>query len=113
MDKIATYQQYIKEILSEHAPVYHTGYEEFEAQVVMDYENNHFYLMRWGWKGYQRDHYCVVHVDIKPDGKIWVQQDWTEYGVARELVDIGVPKEEIVLAFQAPYKRPYTGFAVA
>jgi hypothetical protein len=24
----------------------------------------------------------------------------------------GVPKEDIVLAFHPPYKRPYTGFAV-
>ena len=25
----------------------------------------------------------------------------------------GVPKEDIVLAFHAPHKRPYTGYAVA
>jgi hypothetical protein len=28
------------------------------------------------------------------------------------LVALGVPKEDIVLAFHAPYKRPYTGFGV-
>ena len=39
------------------------------------------------------------------------QHDGTEEGIANRLVAQGVPKEHIVLAFHAPYKRPYTGFA--
>ena len=49
--------------------------------------------------------------DIRAD-KLWIQEDQTEAGLASELVEMGVPKEAIVLAFHAPYKRPYTGFAV-
>jgi hypothetical protein len=113
MDKIKKYQTYIKEILTENAPIPHDGYDEFDAQVVMDYENQHFYLIRVGWNSLKRIHNCVIHLDIKTDGKIWVQQDNTEYGVANELVDKGVPKDEIVLAFQAPYRRIYSDFAVA
>ena len=45
--------------------------------------------------------------------KIRLQRDGTEYSVANELVDLGVPREDIVLGFQAPYKRPYTDFAAA
>ena len=51
-----------------------------------------------------------MHMDIK-DGKIWIQHDGTEIGVANELVELGVPKEDIVLAYHAPYQRVYTGFA--
>jgi hypothetical protein len=29
-----------------------------------------------------------------------------------ELVQLGVPKDYIVLAFHSPYKRQFTGFAV-
>jgi hypothetical protein len=47
------------------------------------------------------------------NGKIWIQRDGTEYGVARELVDAGVPKSQIVLGFRPPEIRPYTEFAVA
>lgn len=50
-------------------------------------------------------------MDIK-EGKIWIQQDGTESGVANELVGLGVPKEAIVLAYQPLYKRAYTAFAV-
>jgi len=52
-----------------------------------------------------------VRLDIK-NGKIWIQHDSTERGVANDLVEWVVPKEDIVLAFRAPYRRQYTGFAV-
>jgi hypothetical protein len=42
-----------------------------------------------------------------------VQRDGTEDGVTDELVQAGIPKEEIVLDFHEPSVRPYTGFAVA
>ena len=31
--------------------------------------------------------------------------------ITHELVELGVPKSDIVLAFHAPYKRKFTGFA--
>jgi hypothetical protein len=53
-----------------------------------------------------------LHLDIR-DGKIWVQQNTTERQVAHDLMAMGVPKEDIVLGFQAPNMRAYTGFRVA
>lgn len=38
------------------------------------------------------------------DGKIWIERDGTEIGVANELVEAGVPKQDRVLGFKAPYK---------
>ncbi|MCP4699169.1 MAG: XisI protein [Gammaproteobacteria bacterium] len=67
------------------------------------------------WRGHafiSGFHGCVLHIDIK-NGKIWIQHDGTEIGMADERVKPGVPKEDIVLGFQAPYRRPYTEFAVA
>lgn len=37
----------------------------------------------------------------------------TEMRVAQELVDLGVAKEDIMLGFQAPEMREYTGYLVA
>jgi XisI protein len=36
----------------------------------------------------------------------------TEVGVANELVEFGVPKHDIVLAYHSPFMRQYDGFAV-
>jgi hypothetical protein len=52
----------------------------------------------------------IIHVDIR-DRKIWIQRDFTEEGVASELVDLGVPKTDIVLGFKPPYMRQFTDFA--
>lgn len=47
------------------------------------------------------------------DGKIWIQYDGTEIGIADELVKLGVPKENIVLAYHLPFMRQFDGFAVS
>jgi len=63
-----------------------------------------------GREGLRACNGCLIHVDLK-DGKFWIQRDGTEYGIARELVDAGVPKDLIVLAFRPPEVRKYTEFA--
>lgn len=83
-----------------------------EVQLIFDIERDHYQVLHLGWEEQIRVYGCVIHVDIK-DGKIWIQRDGTEAGVANELVNAGVPKQDIVLAFKAPYKRPFTEFAVS
>lgn len=113
MDKIAAYIEKIVQILQKHATFQPIGeWAEYENQVVIDKDSLHFQLLRVGWKDVERIHHCVVHIDIK-DHKIWIQEDRTEEGVANELMRSGIPKEDIVLAFQAPYRRADTGFATA
>ena len=51
-----------------------------------------------------------VHIDIA-GGKVLIQRDGTEHGVANELIAAGIPKDQIVLGFQAPEVRQYTEFA--
>lgn len=54
----------------------------------------------------------TVYVRIR-DGKIWIEEDWTENGIATDIVRAGVPKEDIVLPFHEPKMRQYTDFALA
>ena len=63
------------------------------------------------WDGPRRVHGSVIHLDII-DGKIWLQYDGTNRPVADELMEAGVPKEDIVLAFHPARVRPLTGFGV-
>jgi hypothetical protein len=44
-------------------------------------------------------------------GKFWIEDDMTEEGIATDLLQAGVPKEDIVLAFQPPEARQFTEFA--
>ena len=64
------------------------------------------------WEGFHRVYRCVIHFDIK-DGKIWLQQNLTEYNPADELIAMGVPKEDIILGLHSPFKRQYSGYGIA
>lgn len=110
MEKIKKYRQIIQDILLEHAS-YKSINEDVEPQIVFDRERNHYQLIHVGWSNDKRVYGCVIHLDIK-DRKIWIQHDGTEGGVASELVDQGVPKQDIVLGFHSAFKRQFTEFAV-
>jgi len=84
---------------------------EIESQTVFDVPQDHYQVMNVGWDGNRRVHGCVLHLDIK-NGKIWVQHDGTEDAIADQLVAQGVPHQDIVIAYHAPYVRQYTEFAL-
>jgi hypothetical protein len=69
-------------------------------------------LLDIGWYGHEYIHHTPIHVDII-DGKIWVQYDDSEEGIATDLLAAGVPRQDIVLGFRPPELRQYTEFAVS
>jgi XisI protein len=111
MDKLERYRTQIQELLEEIAS--HEGSPaEIKTELVIDRAHDHYLLVHVGWHENKRHYGNVVHLDIQNE-KVWLQEDNTDYQVAERLIEKGIPKEDIVLAFHAPYKRPYTGFAVA
>ncbi len=58
------------------------------------------------------DIHNLLHVEII-DGKIWIQRDGTEEGIACALVEAGIPKTRIVLGFWDPEARKLGEFAAA
>ncbi len=111
MARVEDYSQIIKKILKYHADL-ESNNSNVESQLIFDTINDHYQLLDVGWEGLKRVYNCYLHLDIK-DGKIWIQRNMTEVDIAQELVDMGVPKEDIVLGLHPPYKRPYTGYGVA
>jgi XisI protein len=114
MDKLIFYRNTIKKILTEYSetriPVNNPnpGY-----QLIFDETRDSYLLYRTGWREeYKRFHFCVFHLDII-NHKIWVQEDATDFDIVGELEAYGISREEIVLAFHAPYKRVHTGYALA
>ncbi|MEY2979269.1 MAG: XisI protein [Prochlorotrichaceae cyanobacterium] len=106
---VEQYRQWIQELLLERASR-KQAVPEVEAQAVLDTERDHYLLLHTGWRGNRRTHGCSIHIDIK-DGKIWIQHDGTEVGIATHLLERGVPPHDIVLGFHSPQMRQYTEFA--
>ncbi|NEO31503.1 MAG: XisI protein [Symploca sp. SIO3C6] len=111
---VEQYRQYIKHLLSERAEraSRQRNAPEYDVQTVFDQQQDHYQLLYVGWRGNKRDFGCILHVDIK-GGKIWIQHDGTEEGLANRLVEMGVPKQDIILAFHEPEVRQFTGFGTA
>ncbi|WP_017293943.1 XisI protein [Geminocystis herdmanii] len=103
------YAQLIQDILSKHSV--NDIENDTEIQLLFDENRHHYQVLNIGWKDQKRIYGVIIHVDLKED-KIWIQRDGTEIGIANELVEAGVPKHDIVLGFYAPYKRPFTEFAI-
>lgn len=110
MDTLESYRQIIEKILSEYAAIPY-AYGDIKSEVVFDSTNNRYLLVNVGWDGERRVHGCIVHIDII-NGKIWIQRDGTEHGIADDLTKAGIPKDHIVLGFREPELRQYTGYAV-
>ena len=111
MDKLAQYRQYVQTLITRYAED-DVSDDEVEVQLICDTERDHYQWMNVGWEHFNRIYRSIIHIDIK-DGKIWLQQNLTEENPAEELVEMGVPREDIVLGLQPPYKRPYTDYGVA
>jgi hypothetical protein len=111
---VEQYRQYIRHLLSERAQrsSMQRNAQEYEVQTIFDSEHDHYQLLYVGWRGDKRDFGCILHLDIK-GGKIWIQHDGTEEGIANRLVEMGVPKQDIILAFHEPYVRQFTGFGTS
>ncbi|MEO6861130.1 MAG: XisI protein [Microcoleus sp.] len=111
MDQLAQYRQYVQTLITRYAED-DVSDDEVEVQLICDTERDHYQWMNVGWQHLNRIYRTIIHIDIK-DGKIWLQQNLTDQDPAKELVEMGVPREDIVLGLQAPYKRPYTDYGVA
>ncbi|MDB9494470.1 XisI protein [Spirulina major CS-329] len=110
-DQLTKYRQIVESVLREQAQI-KPSYGEIEVYTAFDYQQDHYQLVHVGWSGTQRICGSLIHIDVIND-KIWIQYDGTEIGVANQLVELGIPKQDIVLAYHAPIMRQYNGFAVA
>ena len=110
MDALAHYRAIIRQLIMEYAS-HKPAYGDIASEVIIDEDKGHYEILQIGWQGESRVHSAMLHIDLIGD-KVWIQYDGTSPGVAPELVEAGIPREAIVLAFHPAEARPYTGYAV-
>ena len=113
MDRTAEYSAVIESVLNEFVEIdRRCRRDSVETILVADEKQGHYILLGLGWDRGHRAFYIRVYVRLV-NGKFWIEDDWTEDGVATDLLAAGVPRSDIVLGFQPPEMRPLTEFAVA
>lgn len=113
MDKVKKYQDILIALLNDYVEFLSGSSAPVKPQVFSDKEHNHFQLLKIGWdtKQYQFVFGILFHFDII-DNKIWLQLNNTEFSVVDELIELGVPKSDIVLGFNPPIVRQEREMAV-
>ena len=95
----AQYRDIIKQTLTQYADLVAKQAEpKIETLVAFDDAHNQFLWLQVGWDKRHRVYGTTLHVRLQND-KIWIEQDWTEDGIATDLLRAGVPREDIVLGF--------------
>lgn len=98
MDKVNNYRQIVCQFLKDFAN------NDPEAQLIFDFEREHYLVMHVGWRKEYRIYGCAMQLDII-DGQVWLQNNSTEVYIDRELIKLGVNKKDIVLGFRSPSVR--------
>lgn len=111
MDRLNLYRQIIRNVLKSYVDISYANVN-VKNRSAFDIETDQYIILSEGWDKLQHLHGVLIHVEII-DSKVWIQVDGTEDGIAQELIESGIPKQDIVLGFHEPSIRPHTGFAVA
>lgn len=109
-NKQTTYQKIVQQLLSERAQN-KPAYGEIEVETIFDSQQHRYQIVHLGWHHKRWIHQCVMHLDIR-GGKIWILRNSTEHDLAAELVNLGVPRQDIVLGFCPPALRKLSDYAV-
>lgn len=113
MDRLKHYQAVIRKVLSEYAAFLQSSPDlNYKVAILFDDEHAQYAVRRIGAWEKKRFRYTDIHISIT-NGKIWIEEDMTEDGIASALLEQGIPKSDIVLGFQPPYVREQMEFAVA
>ena len=105
MEKVIKNKKIVRELIIEVFNMFPKD-DQIETQFIMDDERGTYVISAVGWfpRGF-RELNMFVYINVKEDGKIWIQHDGTDLVLAELLAEKGVPKKEIVLAYQTPRRR--------
>lgn len=103
MDKLNNYRHIIQQVVARHAELV-PGHGQIETMPICDTTHDNYLLVDVGWDKTGRVHAIVFHGHLR-DGKVWVEWDGAKPSITQELLEAGIPKEDIVLAFYRPERR--------
>jgi hypothetical protein len=110
MDRITLQRDAVQAILNDYHRLNQQTTGTIESMVITDHEQDQYLLILSGWNGTRRIRNIFFHIRLK-QGKVWIEEDWSEEGFANEIMQRGIERSEIVLGFQPPQVREFTEFA--
>lgn len=94
--KLSRYRSILQHVIEQHANAPGIP-ESVKGVAVCDVAHGRYLLMDIGWLPEGRAHDVVVHLHLR-DGKVVVEWDGIEDGIAGDLIDAGIEPQDIVYA---------------
>ena len=113
MDRLNHYRCLLKQLLQERADLMNSHpIPGIDTLCLFDEQHDEYLVINVGWHNRKRVQYITLFARIH-NGKVWVEEDGTEEGLANLMVEAGVSKEDIVIGYDPPELRHLTTYAVA
>jgi XisI protein len=87
----------IKQVINHYAQL-KPSHGNIRLDAVFDEERDRYALMQVGWNRGQRVRGNLIYITIQ-NNQVYLEYDGIEQGIIQDLIDRGVPVENIVLAF--------------
>lgn len=111
MDKVNHYRQIVQQMINHHAEQT-PSHGEIETVPICDVNQDSYLLLDMGWDQTGRVYSVILHLRLH-EGKVWIERDGLETGIAEALLEAGISKDDIVLAFYRPERRAMIDFAIS
>jgi hypothetical protein len=97
VEKLNSYRRILQQVIEMHAAMPREQ-ENVESLAICDSVHDNYLLMDVFPDPKGSAGYIVVHLRLK-DGKVRVERDGIEYGIAEDLMEAGIAKEDIAYTF--------------
>ena len=97
MDTSVTYREIVKQVILQYAKL-RPSHGEIRLDSVFDETRDRYALMQVGWDRGRRVRGNLIYITLK-DGKVYIEYDGMECGITQNLIEQGIPENDIVLAF--------------
>ena len=100
MDKLEHYRQTVIELLEKDAAVQPAN-PDLTLELLCDTQRDHYAVIVFGRQQGRFLYSGVIHIDII-DEKIWIQNNNSELEISKELTEMGVDPQDIIIGFHPP-----------
>jgi hypothetical protein len=110
LSRLGYHRQVVMKILADYAD--RSTVSSIQTLAVFDEKENHYQLLDIGWdEEGRRVFQPILHLDLI-DGKIWIQENSTDWDIAKALVEADVQPSEIVLGMHSKVLRQLGDYAI-
>ncbi len=102
MDNTVKYRKIIKDVILRYACL-RPSHGNIRLDPIFDETNDRYVLMQTGWDQGRRVRGNLIYIALH-DGKIYIEYDGIEHGVADDLIRGGIPEDHILLSYIAELK---------